>query len=96
MTVEFTDNGPRSEGVLTYSQSTNPESPHRADHTQLYSQEGWDDLRFTEQAVLDGTIRATTVSEGKDDCKRGGWRDSQRPRFANQGACVSYFTPLRP
>jgi acyl-homoserine-lactone acylase len=96
MTVEFTDNGPRSEGVLTYSQSTNPESPHRADQTQLYSDEGWDDLHFTEEAVIDGTISTTTVAEGKEDCKQGGWRAFQRPQFANQGACVSYFTRLRP
>ena len=96
MTVEFTDEGPRSEGVLTYSQSTNPMSPHRADQTQLYSQEGWDDLRFGRQAVIDGTITATTVSEGKADCKRGGWRTFQRPHFADQGACVSYFANLLP
>ena len=96
MTVEFTEDGPRSEGVLTYSQSTNPESPHRADQTQLYSQERWDDLRFTEQAVIDGTISTTTVAEGKDDCRHGGWRRFQRPQFANQGSCVSYFTRLRP
>jgi acyl-homoserine-lactone acylase len=96
MTVEFTDDGPRSEGVLTYSQSTNPASPHRADQTLLYSQEGWDDLRFTERAVIDGTISATTVSEGTEDCKHGGWRAFQRPQFANQGSCVSYFARLRP
>ena len=70
--------------------------PHRADQTELYSQEGWDDLRFTEQAVIDGTISTTTVSEGKEDCERGGWRAFQRPQFANQGRCVSYFTRLRP
>jgi acyl-homoserine-lactone acylase len=37
--------------VLSYSQSTNPGSPHAADQTRLYSQKGWDDLRFTEAAV---------------------------------------------
>jgi acyl-homoserine-lactone acylase len=96
MTVEFTDDGPRSEGVLTYSQSTNPLSPHRADQTQFYAQEGWDDLRLSEQAVVEGTVSATTVSEGKADCRNGGWRAFQRPHFANQGACVSYFAELLP
>ena len=51
MAVEFTDKGPVSQGVLSYSQSTNPDSPHAADQTRLYSQKGWDDLRFTEAAV---------------------------------------------
>ena len=96
MTVEFTDDGPRSEGVLTYSQSTNPLSPHRADQTQLYSQEGWDDLRFSEQAVVEGTVSTTTVREGKADCKQGGWREFERPQFADQSECVSYFAELLP
>jgi acyl-homoserine-lactone acylase len=96
MTVEFTDDGPRSEGVLTYSQSTNPLSPHRADQTQLYSQEGWDDLRLSEQAVVDGTISTTTAREGKEDCKQGGWREFERPQFADQSECVSYFAELLP
>jgi len=43
--------GPVSQGVLSYSQSTNPDSPHAADQTRLYSRKGWDDLRFTEAAV---------------------------------------------
>ena len=51
MAVEFTDKGPISQGVLSYSQSTNPDSPHAADQTRLYSQKGWDDLRFSEAAV---------------------------------------------
>ena len=51
MAVEFTDKGPVSQGVLSYSQSTNPGSPHAADQTRLYSQKGWDDLRFSEAAV---------------------------------------------
>ena len=51
MAVEFTDKGPVSQGVLSYSQSANPDSPHACDQTHLYSMKGWDDLRFTEAAV---------------------------------------------
>ncbi|MDZ4375572.1 MAG: penicillin acylase family protein [Phenylobacterium sp.] len=51
MSVEFTPKGPVSQGVLAYSQSANPDSPHAADQTRLYSQKGWDDLRFTEAEV---------------------------------------------
>lgn len=95
MTVEFTPQGPRSAGILTYSQSTNPDSPYYTDQTWLFSQKGWDDLRFTEEAVLAGALQTYTLSEGKGDCYKGGWKKFDRPSFLNQGQCVSYFTDLR-
>ncbi|HEY8572024.1 penicillin acylase family protein [Phenylobacterium sp.] len=64
MAVEFTPKGPVSQGVLTYSQSTSPTSPHAGDQTRLYSQKGWDDLRFTEAAVKAGTV-SRKVLEGR-------------------------------
>ena len=63
MTVEFTDKGPVSQGILTYSESTDSTSPHWSDQTHLYSQKGWDDLRFTEAAVEAGTLSRKTISE---------------------------------
>ncbi len=63
MVVEFTEDGPVSEGVLTYSQSTNPESEHHSDQTLLYSAKGWDDLRFTDEAVEAGTIERVEIFE---------------------------------
>jgi acyl-homoserine-lactone acylase len=63
MTVEFTDSGPVSQGILTYSESTDPTSPHWSDQTKLYSQKGWDDLRFTEAAIEAGTVSRMTISE---------------------------------
>lgn len=63
MVVEFTEDGPVSEGLLTYSQSTNPASPHHSDQTVLYSQKGWDDLRFSEKAVAAGTLSRKVVEE---------------------------------
>ncbi|MFN3199543.1 MAG: acylase [Bradymonadia bacterium] len=44
--VEFTDDGPRAEGILTYSQSGDSRSPHHADQTRLYSEKGWRPLLF--------------------------------------------------
>ncbi len=63
MVVEFTEDGPISEGLLTYSQSTNPNSPHYSDQTRLFSRKGWDDLRFTEEAVKAGTVDRVVISE---------------------------------
>jgi acyl-homoserine-lactone acylase len=63
MTVEFTPEGPKSQGVLSYSQSTNPNSPHYSDQTLLYSGKGWDDLRFSDADVEAGTVSRKTISE---------------------------------
>lgn len=61
--VEFTDAGPKSEGLLTYSQATDPTSPHHSDQTELYSRKGWDDLRFTEASVDAGAVSRVTITE---------------------------------
>jgi acyl-homoserine-lactone acylase len=63
MTVEFTPNGPKSQGILTYSQSVNPGSPNYSDQTRAYSAKTWDDLLFTEAAVEAGTLSRKTISE---------------------------------
>lgn len=63
MAVEFTDKGPVSQGVLSYSQSTNPASPHFGDQTELYSKKGWDDLRFTPAAVKAGAVTTLVLDE---------------------------------
>jgi acyl-homoserine-lactone acylase len=64
MAVEFTPRGPISQGVLSYSQSTNPTSPNAADQTRLYSQKGWDDLNFTPAAIRKAAV-STMVLKGK-------------------------------
>jgi acyl-homoserine-lactone acylase len=61
MSVEFTDDGPISEGVLTYSQSPDPESPWYADQTRLYSQEGWDPLLFDPVDVREEAISTVEI-----------------------------------
>jgi acyl-homoserine-lactone acylase len=63
MAVEFTDKGPVSQGILTYSQSTNPDSPHAGDQTAAYSQKLWDDLRFTEAQVKAATVNRKVIQE---------------------------------
>lgn len=61
--VEFTDQGPKSQGFLSYSQSTDPTSPHYSDQTELYSRKGWDDLLWRDEDVEKATVTRTTISE---------------------------------
>lgn len=49
--TEFTKDGPRSRGLLAYSESPNPESPHYADQTRMFSQKQWIDLPFSLDAL---------------------------------------------
>lgn len=61
--VEFTDDGPKSEGILTYSQSTDETSPHYSDQTELYSRKGWDDLLWADEAVEANTVSRKMLRE---------------------------------
>jgi acyl-homoserine-lactone acylase len=44
--VTWDDEGVHAEGFLTYSQSTDPASPHYADFTEAYSQQRWHRFPF--------------------------------------------------
>lgn len=93
--TEFTKRGPVSRGVLTYSQSTNPASPHFDDMTRRFSAGEWVDLPFREKDVAAATLTKIRLFEGKLDCLQGGWKQFTNPAFANQGECVSYYEDLR-
>ena len=47
MTTELTPNGPVSQGILTYSQASDPTSPWFANMTKLYSQKKWVGIPYT-------------------------------------------------
>lgn len=51
MAVELTRQGPRARTILTYSESANPDSPHYADQTALYSRHQWVTERFTQAQI---------------------------------------------
>ncbi len=66
MTAAFDPNGvPRGEAVLSYSQSENPESPHYADQTRLFSQKQWLPMRFTEAQIRSDPEYERTVVTGR-------------------------------
>jgi acyl-homoserine-lactone acylase len=52
MAIEFTDEGPRAMSIAGYSQSKDPDSPHYADQTQLYSMKQFKPVRFTENEIM--------------------------------------------
>jgi acyl-homoserine-lactone acylase len=54
---------PDANAILTYSQSTDPASPHYADATKLYSQGGWIDMPFCQADIDAQEIRRETVQE---------------------------------
>lgn len=59
MTTELTPNGPVSEGIVTYSQATNPASPYYAIMTELYSLKKWVPFAYTAKQLA--ALRGTTT-----------------------------------
>ncbi|MEU8925307.1 penicillin acylase family protein [Kitasatospora sp. NPDC048545] len=56
---------PRVTTLLTYSQSSDPTSPHHADQTALFSAGRWVSERFTEAQILASPDLAVTVLNGR-------------------------------
>ena len=51
-------------GILTYSQSQEPESDHYSDLTEVYSRGEWIDFPFTEEEILaDPNLKVLTLTE---------------------------------
>ncbi|NQX93692.1 MAG: penicillin acylase family protein [Erythrobacter sp.] len=53
------DEGPVAEAILSYSQSTNPASPHYADQTRNYSAKKWHRLPFSDEEIEAARIGET-------------------------------------
>ncbi|WP_395402811.1 penicillin acylase family protein [Pseudoduganella sp. UC29_106] len=62
--VTWGDDGPVAEGMLSYGQSSNPESAHFSDLTRLYAAGKWITLPYTEaQITADPEYRRIDISE---------------------------------
>ncbi len=62
--LEFTENGPKAQGLLTYSQSSDSRSPHFADQTRLFSQSQFRPMLFAEEEIAaDVKSEITIISE---------------------------------
>ena len=66
MTAGFDANGrPFGESILSYSQSENPNSPHYADQTRLFSRGEWLPMRFTDAQIKADPEYSRRVVRGK-------------------------------
>jgi len=54
--VGFDDKGPVADAILSYSQSTNPASPHAADQTRAYAAKQWHRLPFAKAEIAAAAI----------------------------------------
>ncbi|KWV92942.1 penicillin acylase family protein [Erythrobacter sp. YT30] len=54
--VSFDEDGPIAEAILSYSQSTNPASPHYADQTRAYAEQNWHRLPFSDDEIAAARI----------------------------------------
>ena len=63
MLVEYTNEGPRAKGLVSYSQSTDRASEHYDDQTYLFSQSIWRDLLWTEEDIMsDPNLRIEKIT----------------------------------
>jgi acyl-homoserine-lactone acylase len=64
--IEFAADGPRCSAFLTYSQSSDPSSPHYADQTRLFSEKAWRPCLYREEDVLaDPNLREYEVTNAE-------------------------------
>ncbi|NOU03596.1 MAG: hypothetical protein HOO94_08125 [Novosphingobium sp.] len=59
--VTLGSRGPSGRFLLTYSQSSNPRSPHFADMTELYSRETWANVTFGTAEIRKAQIGKTVI-----------------------------------
>ena len=57
--VGFDDKGPVADAILSYSQSSNPASPHFADQTRAYAAKQWQRLPFHPDEISAAAIGNT-------------------------------------
>lgn len=73
--IQFVDGGVEARAVLTYSQSTDPDSPHFADQTRLFSSEGWNPLPFRPDEIRAERISKIRIVERRPGSRRPDRRD---------------------
>ncbi len=60
--VSFTDDGPHAEGLLAYSQSGDPTSPHYTDQTQMFAKEQLRPVLFRQDEIANNTLSTKVLT----------------------------------
>lgn len=94
MAVEFNENVLEAKGVLSYSISSNSQSPHYADMTEAFSRKELFDLPYERADVEAAALSTAVISQGTVDCVEEGWRNFAELEFDDEEACRAYFTEL--
>lgn len=61
--VSWKNDGPVARALVTYSQSTDPDSPHFSDMTQLFSDEGWVELPYRMGDIMADQTESVLLQE---------------------------------
>lgn len=94
MAVEFRESGPVAKGILSYSISSNKESPRYANMTELFAQKELVDLPYTLEEVEAAAQSTVELSEGTDNCTNDNWRAFQQPVFTDENSCRAHFATI--
>jgi acyl-homoserine-lactone acylase len=62
MALEFTETGPKAEGLIVYGQSHDPESENYVDQTRLFSEGSWRPIIFTKQEIASDLVETINLS----------------------------------
>ncbi|HEX3590050.1 MAG TPA: penicillin acylase family protein [Pseudonocardiaceae bacterium] len=65
MVADMSKKGPIARTILSYSESTNPNSPHHGDQTKLFARKQWVIDRFSEHDITADRQLTTTVLNGR-------------------------------
>ncbi len=68
--VTFDDKGPQAQGLLAFSVSSDPASPHAADQTEAFSRKQWSVLPFTEQQIKADPYYQALIIRERDEAGR--------------------------
>src|SRR4029079_5691661 len=72
MVTQFTNGCPDDRSILTYSQSSNPNSPYFKDQTEMFSNQQWVNPPFCADEVAAAGMPATTIEGCLSGCPAGG------------------------
>lgn len=63
MAMTFTDEGPKGQALLSYSESGAPHSPHFTDQTERYANKAWRDIQFTQADIYGATLSQKSLHQ---------------------------------